>query len=71
MISRAYSCCVASHPGDIPLQILLLQKYLKSTYDILGNLAPNLALRILKEFTVQEVVGLALVSDVPAAYEPR
>ncbi|EEB94541.1 hypothetical protein MPER_06629, partial [Moniliophthora perniciosa FA553] len=52
----------ASHPGDIPLQILLLQKYLKSTYDILGNLASNLALRILKEFTVQEVVNLALVS---------
>ncbi|KAL0575434.1 hypothetical protein V5O48_006550 [Marasmius crinis-equi] len=54
----------ASHPGDIPLQILLLQKYLKSTYDILGNLAPNLALRILKEFTVAEVVQLARVNKV-------
>ncbi|KAJ8082679.1 hypothetical protein PM082_008535 [Marasmius tenuissimus] len=52
----------ASHPGDIPLQILLLQKYLKSTYDILGNLAPNLALRVLKEFTVSEVVQLARVN---------
>ncbi|KAG7095256.1 hypothetical protein E1B28_006029 [Marasmius oreades] len=52
----------ASHPGDIPLQILLLQKYLKSTYDILGNLATNLALRVLKEFTVSEVVKLARVS---------
>ncbi|KAF9269792.1 hypothetical protein L218DRAFT_850457 [Marasmius fiardii PR-910] len=61
--SRLISIIVdASHPGDIPLQILLLQKYLKSTYDILGNLAPNLALRVLKEFTVSEVVKLARVS---------
>ncbi|KAF8915719.1 hypothetical protein CPB85DRAFT_1293006 [Mucidula mucida] len=41
----------ACHPGDISLQILLLQRYLKSTYDIVANLAPNLALRILQEFT--------------------
>ncbi|KAJ6618200.1 hypothetical protein B0H10DRAFT_2217966 [Mycena sp. CBHHK59/15] len=36
-----------SLPGDIPLQILLLQKYAKSSHDIVGALAPPLALRVL------------------------
>ncbi|KAF9012264.1 WD40 repeat-like protein [Hymenopellis radicata] len=52
----------ACHPGDIPLQVLLLQRYLKSTYDIVGCLAPNLALRILQEFSVSQLLGLATVS---------
>ncbi|KAK0233809.1 hypothetical protein IW262DRAFT_1488083 [Armillaria fumosa] len=52
----------ACHPGDIPLQILLLQRYLKSTYDVLGNLSPELSLRILKEFSVSQLLGLATVS---------
>ncbi|KAF7359555.1 WD-REPEATS-REGION domain-containing protein [Mycena sanguinolenta] len=37
----------ASLPGDIPLQILTLQKYSKLSHDILGALAPPLALRVL------------------------
>ncbi|KAF8552802.1 hypothetical protein OG21DRAFT_1415436 [Imleria badia] len=49
-------------PGDIPLQILLLQKYLKSTFDIVGTLAPELALRILRELSIKEVVKVGLVS---------
>ncbi|KAF8682105.1 hypothetical protein AX14_004391, partial [Amanita brunnescens Koide BX004] len=49
-------------PGDIPLQILLLQKYAKSTYDVVGNLAPDLACRILKNLTVQELLGVETVS---------
>ncbi|KAK0199028.1 hypothetical protein F5146DRAFT_1021851 [Armillaria mellea] len=52
----------ACHPGDIPLQILLLQRYLRSTYDVLGNLSPELSLRILKEFSVSQLLGLATVS---------
>ncbi|KAK0481539.1 hypothetical protein IW261DRAFT_1334733 [Armillaria novae-zelandiae] len=52
----------ACHPGDVPLQILLLQRYLKSTYDVLGNLSPELSLRILKEFSVSQLLGLATVS---------
>ncbi|KAF5390921.1 hypothetical protein D9757_004054 [Collybiopsis confluens] len=53
----------ASHPGAVSKQILLLQKYLKSTYDILGNLSAPLALRVLLEFPVQEVIlRLSLVS---------
>ncbi|KAF9233768.1 hypothetical protein BU15DRAFT_90225 [Melanogaster broomeanus] len=49
-------------PGDIPLQILLLQKYLKSTFDIVGTLAPELALRILRQLSVKEVMKAGLVS---------
>ncbi|KAJ4474259.1 hypothetical protein J3R30DRAFT_3376742 [Lentinula aciculospora] len=53
----------ASHPGDASLQVLLLQKYLKSTYDVLGNLSPPLALRVLLHFPVTDVVlRLSLVS---------
>ncbi|KAJ6551173.1 hypothetical protein B0H19DRAFT_1156769 [Mycena capillaripes] len=37
----------ASLPGDIPLQILTLQKYAKLSHDIVGALAPPLALRVL------------------------
>ncbi|KAK7052123.1 WD-repeats-region domain-containing protein [Favolaschia claudopus] len=37
----------ASLPGDIPLQILTLQKYSKLSHDIVGALAPPLALRVL------------------------
>lgn len=53
---------VALLPGDIPLQILLLEKYLKSTFDIVGTLGPELALRILRELSVKEVVNVGLVS---------
>ncbi|KAF8347588.1 hypothetical protein F5887DRAFT_956525 [Amanita rubescens] len=52
----------SSLPGDIPLQILLLQKYAKSTYDVVGNLAPDLACRILKHLTVKELLGVETVS---------
>ncbi|KZP08583.1 WD40 repeat-like protein [Athelia psychrophila] len=52
----------AALPGDIRLQILLLEKYLASTFDILGGLAPVLAVRVLGWLSVREVVGLALVS---------
>lgn len=56
-------------PGDIPLQILLLQKYLRSTFDIVGMLAPELALRILRELSVKEVVRAGLVSG-SSTYPP-
>ena len=48
-------------PGDIRLQILLLEKYAKSTFDIVGNLAPDLALKVLRLLTVKEVVGVESV----------
>ncbi|EIW75530.1 hypothetical protein CONPUDRAFT_65952 [Coniophora puteana RWD-64-598 SS2] len=49
-------------PGDIRLQILLLEKYAKSTFDVLGALAPDLALRVLRHLTVREVLRASLVS---------
>lgn len=53
---------IALLPGDIPLQILLLQKYLRSTFDVVGTLAPELALRILRELSIKEVVKAGMVS---------
>jgi pyrimidine and pyridine-specific 5'-nucleotidase len=50
-------------PGDVRLQILLLDKYAKSTFDVLGNLAPELAFRVLKTLTVTEVLAAGLVSS--------
>jgi hypothetical protein len=52
----------ATLPGDIPLQILLLQKYLKSSFDIIGFLAPEIAIQILSKLSVTEVVRAGLVS---------
>jgi len=49
-------------PGDISLQILLLEKYAKSTFDVLGNLAPDLTFRILKNLSVRELVAIKPVS---------
>ncbi|KIJ91000.1 hypothetical protein K443DRAFT_686351 [Laccaria amethystina LaAM-08-1] len=49
-------------PGDISLQILLLEKYAKSTFDVLGSFAPDLAFRVLKYLTVRELIALEPVS---------
>lgn len=49
---------LACLPGDIRLQILLLDKYLKSTFDVLGHLAPNIAFRILSKLSVKELLRL-------------
>ena len=49
-------------PGDVRLQILLLEKYAKSSFDVVGSLAPDLAFRVLRELKVQEVISCAVVS---------
>ncbi|KAI0261216.1 hypothetical protein BC834DRAFT_830548 [Gloeopeniophorella convolvens] len=49
-------------PGDIRLQILLLEKYAKSTFDIIGNLAPDLAFKILKHLNITELLTVEPVS---------
>lgn len=54
-----FSACL---PGDIRLQILLLEKYMKSTFDVLGSLAPDLSFRILKWLSVQELLAIEPVS---------
>lgn len=48
-------------PGDIRLQIALLEKYLKFTFDIIGNLTHELSFMILKHLPVQELVCTRLV----------
>lgn len=50
-------------PGDIRLQILLLEKYAKSTFDIVGNLAPDLVFKIFKHLSVCELLGVESVSS--------
>jgi pyrimidine and pyridine-specific 5'-nucleotidase len=52
-------------PGDIRLQILLLEKYARSTFDIVGNLAPPLVLRVFRLLTVRELLGVESVSALP------
>ena len=49
-------------PGDIRLQILLLEKYAKSTFDVVGNLAPDLALKVFKFLSVKELLAVEPVS---------
>ena len=43
-------------PGDIRLQMLLLEKYMKSTFDIVGNLAPELSFRVLRLLSIKELL---------------
>ncbi|EJD41852.1 hypothetical protein AURDEDRAFT_115296 [Auricularia subglabra TFB-10046 SS5] len=51
-------------PGDIPQQILLLQKYARSTFDVLGTLPVPAALRVLAYLNpVQLLTGPRLVSS--------
>ncbi|KAI0273050.1 hypothetical protein BGY98DRAFT_999687 [Russula aff. rugulosa BPL654] len=49
-------------PGDIRLQILLLEKYARATFDIVGNLSPDLSFKILKHLSIPELVGVESVS---------
>ncbi|KZV64245.1 hypothetical protein PENSPDRAFT_588714 [Peniophora sp. CONT] len=49
-------------PGDIRLQILLLEKYAKSTFDIVGSLAAPLAFGVLKWLNVRELLAVETVS---------
>jgi hypothetical protein len=52
---------IACLPGDVRLQILLLEKYAKSTFDIVGNLAPELAFTILRRLSVRDLLRLESV----------
>ncbi len=52
---------IACMPGDVRLQISLLEKYLKYTFDIVGHLTHDVSFHILKHLTVQELLGVATV----------
>lgn len=49
-------------PGDIRLQVLLLEKYAKSTFDIIGNLSPDLAFKVMKWLSIGELLHVEPVS---------
>lgn len=53
----------ACMPGDIRLQIILLEKYLKYTFDIVGHLTHDVSFHILKYLTVQELLGVESVKQ--------
>jgi hypothetical protein len=57
-LAGARAACL---PGDIRLQILLLEKYARSTFDVLGALAPALAARVLRFLSVRELLGVECV----------
>ncbi|GBE84647.1 hypothetical protein SCP_0606260 [Sparassis crispa] len=59
LISIILDSCM---PGDIRLQILLLEKYAKSTFDIVGNLAQDLVFKVFKWLSVKELLGIEPVS---------
>ncbi|TDL19065.1 hypothetical protein BD410DRAFT_752507 [Rickenella mellea] len=59
LISIILESCM---PGDIRLQILLLEKYLKSTFDIVGNLSSDLTFAILHHLNIPDLLTCALVS---------
>jgi pyrimidine and pyridine-specific 5'-nucleotidase len=52
----------SSMPGDISSMIRILQKYLLTSFDILGSLPEELAVEVLSRFDVEEVLGFATVS---------
>ncbi|KZT55534.1 hypothetical protein CALCODRAFT_518713 [Calocera cornea HHB12733] len=49
-------------PGDISAMIRLLDKYLKSTFDVLGNLPEELAVLVLTHLSVPELLAAERVS---------
>jgi len=58
-------------PGDIRLQILLLDKYAKSTFDIVGHLSPDLTFKVFKCLSVRELVRVEPVTILAALVEWR
>ncbi|KAF8223235.1 hypothetical protein L208DRAFT_1317814 [Tricholoma matsutake] len=54
---------ISCFPGDIRLQILLLEKYQRSTFDVVGRLVPDLAFCVLKELSMKELVNVRGVSQ--------
>ena len=56
---------IACLPGDIRSQIGMLERYLKSTFDVVGNLTTELSFKILKHLAVHELIGCETVRIVP------
>lgn len=50
-------------PGDIRTQIGLLEYYIKTTFDIVGNLEPKLAFKVLRCLSVPELLAVEPVCN--------
>ena len=50
-------------PGDVSAMIRTLERYALTTFDILGTLPVELAVEVLKEFDVKQLLALCLVSN--------
>jgi pyrimidine and pyridine-specific 5'-nucleotidase len=48
--------CIACLPGDISRQILMLEKYAKSVFDLVGTLPPELGVRCLLHLPVHDLL---------------
>lgn len=59
LIGIILDCCM---PGDISEQIRLLEKYRRSTFDIVTNLPPDIAVLVLRYFSVPELLSIEVVS---------
>lgn len=44
------------------MQILLLEKYARSTFDIVGNLSSDLVFKVFKWLDVEELLGVESVN---------
>lgn len=51
-------CAEACMPNDIRTQIGLLEHYIRTTFDIIGNLEPDLSFKVLRYLTIPELLGV-------------
>lgn len=61
-INRISIILDAMLPTDISEQIRLLEKYVKSAFDVVGLLPKELGSQILQELSVTEVLEVSIVS---------
>ena len=60
----------ACMPNDIRTQIGLLEHYIKTTFDILGNLEPDLAHKVLRHLSVPELLAVEPVGPSSFGQQP-
>lgn len=52
---------IACDPSDIDAQIVLLEKYKRTRFDILGRLTPELAVQVMLNLQLNDILNLRLV----------
>jgi len=58
---RHCGSCLACDPSDIDAQIAALERYKRSRFDILGRLGPKLAVAVMANLQLDDVLNLRLV----------